>query len=132
MKSFTAGPNENGVRLSRFVEGVTKDMPRSMMYKAFRNKRIKVKATSYVHPWNKEISPIRTFSIAPTNNSYWENQDAERKLSRQSEVYVFCLNTNKDIGKRNALTVDDWVFYVVPTFVVDGYCKETPAQKKYR
>ena len=42
MKSFTAGPNENGVRLSRFVEGVTKDMPRSMMYKAFRNKRIKV------------------------------------------------------------------------------------------
>ena len=42
MKSFTAGTNENGVRLSRFVEGVTKDMPRSMMYKAFRNKRIKV------------------------------------------------------------------------------------------
>ena len=37
MKSFTAGPNENGVRLSRFVEGVTKDMPRSMMYKAFCN-----------------------------------------------------------------------------------------------
>ena len=30
------------MRLSRFVEGVTKDMPRSMMYKAFRNKRIKV------------------------------------------------------------------------------------------
>ena len=42
MKSFTAGANENDVRLSRFVEGVTKDMPRSMMYKAFRNKRIKV------------------------------------------------------------------------------------------
>lgn len=42
MKSFTAGTNEEGVRLSRFVESVTKDMPRSMMYKAFRNKRIKV------------------------------------------------------------------------------------------
>ena len=97
---------------------------------AYRNKRIEVKATSYVHPWNKEISKIRTFSIAPTNNSYWENQDAEQKLSRQSEVYVFCLNKNQDIGKRNALAVDDWVFYVVPTFVVDGYCKETPAQKK--
>lgn len=97
---------------------------------SYHNKRIEVKATSYVHPWNKEISKIRTFSIAPTNNSYWESQDAEQKLSRQSEVYVFCLNTNKDIGKRNALAVDDWVFYVVPTFVVDGYCKETPAQKK--
>ncbi|MDY6006874.1 MAG: RluA family pseudouridine synthase [Gemmiger sp.] len=42
MKSFTAGTNEEGIRLSRFVESVTKDMPRSMMYKAFRNKRIKV------------------------------------------------------------------------------------------
>ena len=40
MKSFTAGPNENVARLSRFVEGATKGMPRSMMYKAFRNKRI--------------------------------------------------------------------------------------------
>ena len=30
MKSFTAGTNEEGVRLSRFVESVTKDMPRSM------------------------------------------------------------------------------------------------------
>lgn len=42
MKSFTAGPNENEVRLSRFVESVTRQLPRSMMYKAFRNKRIKV------------------------------------------------------------------------------------------
>ena len=42
MKSFTAGPNEDGVRLSRFVEGVTHQMPRSLMYKAFRNKRINV------------------------------------------------------------------------------------------
>lgn len=42
MKRFTAGENENGVRLSRFVEAVTSGMPRSMMYKSFRNKRIKV------------------------------------------------------------------------------------------
>ena len=42
MKKFIAGENENGVRLSRFVESVTKDMPRSLLYKSFRNKRIKV------------------------------------------------------------------------------------------
>lgn len=97
---------------------------------AYRNKRIEVKASSYVHPWNKKISKIRTFSIAPTNNSYWKNRDTEQKFSRQSEVYVFCLNKNQDIGKRNALAVDDWVFYVVPTFVIDGYCKKNPAQRK--
>ena len=42
MKEFTAGSNEEGVRLSRFVEGVTRGMPRSLLYKSFRNKRIKV------------------------------------------------------------------------------------------
>lgn len=42
MKQFVAGPNENDVRLSRFVESVTKGMPRSLLYKSFRNKRIKV------------------------------------------------------------------------------------------
>ena len=42
MKKFIAGENENGVRLSRFVESVTRDMPRSLLYQSFRNKRIKV------------------------------------------------------------------------------------------
>lgn len=43
---------------------------------------------------------------------------------------MFCLNKNQDISKRNALAVDDWVFYVVLTFVIDGYCKKNPAQRK--
>ena len=42
MKSFTAGKNEDGARLSRFVENVTSGMPKSLLYKAFRNKHIKV------------------------------------------------------------------------------------------
>lgn len=42
MRKFVAGANENEVRLSRFVEGVTKGMPRSLLYKSFRNKRVKV------------------------------------------------------------------------------------------
>ena len=42
MKSYTAGANENGVRLSRFVQSVTANFPSSLLYKSFRNKRIKV------------------------------------------------------------------------------------------
>ena len=42
MKQFTAGPNEEGVRLSRFVQSVTQGLPTSLLYKSFRNKRIKV------------------------------------------------------------------------------------------
>lgn len=42
MKQFTAGANEDGARLSRFVESVTTGLPASLLYKSFRNKRIKV------------------------------------------------------------------------------------------
>ena len=42
MKSFTAGKNEDGVRLSRFVQSVTTNFPSSLLYKSFRNKRVKV------------------------------------------------------------------------------------------
>lgn len=42
MKQFTAGANEEGARLSRFVEKVTTGLPASLMYRSFRTKRIKV------------------------------------------------------------------------------------------
>jgi len=42
MRSFTAGKNDDGVRLLRFCEKVCPTMPKSLMRKAFRNKRIKI------------------------------------------------------------------------------------------
>lgn len=45
MKRFTATANDEGVRLSRFVQSVTRGLPTSLLYKSFRNKRIKVNGT---------------------------------------------------------------------------------------
>ena len=42
MKRCVAGKNESDMRLSRFVNSVTVGLPASLMYKSFRNKRIKV------------------------------------------------------------------------------------------
>ncbi len=42
MKRFTAGKNEDGLRLLRFCEKVCPTMPKGMLHKAFRNKRIKI------------------------------------------------------------------------------------------
>ena len=42
MKQYTATANDEGVRLSRFVQSVTRDLPTSLLYKSFRNKRVKV------------------------------------------------------------------------------------------
>lgn len=101
---------------------------------AYRNKRIEVKSTRYVHPWNTRISKIRTFSIEPTNSDYWGSSkigiNNGKRLSRQSEIYVFCLNSNMDIENNNPLKVDDWVFFVVPTFEINNCCEDNPEQKK--
>ena len=100
---------------------------------AYRNKRIEVKASVYIHPWNTKISKSRSFSIEPTNNAYWGNGSdgvSRGKIrSRQSEIYVFCLNRNKDLDHVDPLRVDDWVFYVVPTYVINNYCRNNPNQK---
>lgn len=42
MRQFTATPNDDGMRLSRFVQRVTTGFPSSLLYKSFRNKRIKI------------------------------------------------------------------------------------------
>ena len=42
MKQFTAAANDEGVRMSRFVQSVTRGLPTSLLYKSFRNKRVKV------------------------------------------------------------------------------------------
>lgn len=44
MKRYEAGPNEAGMRLSRFIKKVTHNLPDSLMHKGFRNRRIKVNA----------------------------------------------------------------------------------------
>ena len=92
---------------------------------SYKNKRIEVKATSYIHSWNKEKhSNVRTFSIAPSNNQYWlvKDESDTKKLSRQNELYVFCVNTQQDFETFDPLRVDSWEFYVVPTYRINEYC----------
>lgn len=85
---------------------------------SYQGRRIEVKETEYVHPWNKDkVSATRTFSIAPSNNSYWGNGNG---LSRQSDLYVFCLNTNKDPLNPQPLNLDYWDFYVIPTSKINA------------
>lgn len=42
MKSFTIGPNDAGQRLDKFLQKAVPTLPKSLLYKAIRTKRIKV------------------------------------------------------------------------------------------
>ena len=82
MKSFTATTNDNGVRLSRFCEKVCPKMPKSMLYKSFRNKRIKVNGKKQDADYrinegdlielyiNDEFFAVESNVIAPVKTTY--------------------------------------------------------------
>lgn len=101
---------------------------------SYKSKRVEVKATSYVHAWNKKkTSDQRTFSIATSDNHYWYGRVDRngKQKARQNDLYVFCLNTNRDIENSDPLRIDDWDFYVIPTFRIDDRCDRlgNPDQK---
>lgn len=99
-----------------------------MMY---RDKRIEVKSTEYIHFWNhKRVSEARSFSIAPTKNRYWDNGNKEG-LSRQNDIYIFCLNTNRELQNPKPLDISFWEFYVVSTAEINRYTERNgnPDQK---
>ncbi len=58
MKQYTATANDDGVRLSRFVQSVTRDFPTSLLYKSFRNKRVKVNGKKAVPESAKSVIPV--------------------------------------------------------------------------
>ncbi|MBE5935240.1 MAG: hypothetical protein E7262_05550 [Lachnospiraceae bacterium] len=104
---------------------------------SYKNKRIEVKSTAYVHAWNtSSVSEVRTFSIEPSKNIYWDNSELVNndgtEASRQSDIYVFCLNADKDIKNHDPFNLNNWEFYVVPTYKINSYAetKGNPNQKK--
>lgn len=87
--------------------------------------RIEVKSAAYVQSWaQKQESKIR-FSIAPAQEWSAEKWYDNNPL-RHSDVYVFCLFSCRVREKADALKLEQWEFYVLPTKALDEQC---PKQK---
>ena len=83
--------------------------------------KIEVKSAAYIQSWNqKKYSPI-LFSIKPAR--YW---DAETNMQsgepkRHADLYVFCHLKHKDQNTIDPLKMEQWDFYVLPTYRLDNY-----------
>ena len=84
----------------------------------YRGKRIEVKTTSYWQSWKAShiISEQRNFSIRKT---YLDYQNNKSDKARQNDIYIFCLDTGRDEKSSNPMNLENWVFYVVPTKVIN-------------
>ena len=82
--------------------------------------RVEVKASGYVQSWAQEKPSAIQFSIRPTYGWNSETNTFAEILSRQADVYVFCLLAHRDQTTIDPLDTSQWIFYVLPTAVLDA------------
>lgn len=127
MKKFIAGENENGVRLSRFVESVTKDLPRSLLYKSFRNKRIKVNGKRAEADTRLCAGDAIELYI---NDEFFPAAPRQKKVARQPPVRVIYEDDDIAVLYKPAhlLCHSD---RTGDANLVDAFCAQLQAEGKY-
>lgn len=127
MKKFIAGENENGVRLSRFVESVTKDLPRSLLYKSFRNKRIKVNGKRAEADTRLCAGDVIELYI---NDEFFPAAPRQKKVARQPPVRVIYEDDDIAVLYKPAhlLCHSD---RTGDANLVDAFCAQLQAEGKY-
>jgi len=83
----------------------------------FESWKVEVKAAAYVQTWTQKKPSTITFSIRPTR-SWTSKTGYSDVVKRQSDIYIFCLLSEKDRDKVNPLDLDQWEFYPVLTSVL--------------
>ena len=93
-------------------------------YMTYNDIKVEVKETSYYHSFNEKgkYSNYRSFAIGMAHGSYDEAKSGNTEYKRQSDVYIFCLNTGYTAEESYPLNLNNWEFYIVPTRVIDANC----------
>ena len=81
--------------------------------------RVEVKSAAFIQSWEQRDYSIISFNVPKTRawNSDTNIQEAESR--RQAQVYVFALLAHKDKLTIDPLNVNQWIFFVLPTAVLD-------------
>ena len=82
--------------------------------------KIEVKSAAYIQSWyQKKLSTI-SFSIRPAR--YWDAEtNIEGETKRHADVYVFCHLKHQDKETIDPLQMEQWDFYILPTYRLDNY-----------
>ena len=83
--------------------------------------KIEVKSAAYIQSWNQKSYSAISFSIKPAR--YW---DAETNMQRgepkrHADLYIFCHLKHKDQDTVDPLKMEQWDFYILPTYRLDNY-----------
>ena len=104
--------------------------------------KIEVKSAAYIQSWNQRNFSNISFSIKPAR--FWDSESNMLELDpkRHADIYVFCHLKHKDQNTIDPLKLEQWDFYILPTYCIDNYersqssitinsLKELTTPKKY-
>ena len=83
--------------------------------------KIEVKSAAYIQTWNQK--KISTISFSTKHAKYWDSETfiEDEKPRRHADIYVFCHLKHLDQATIDPLKMEQWDFYVLPTFILDNY-----------
>lgn len=89
----------------------------------YKGYRIEVKATQYFQIWEKngKISKQKRFNIGKSHST---EGDVTSPRIRNNDIYVLCLNKGETYETSDPRNLDNWLFWVIPTKVIDYECGE--------
>lgn len=83
--------------------------------------RVEVKASAYLQAWKQTNLSKIIFGI-PQTRKYDFDADAfgyDAEMLRQSDVYVFCVETCQDPDELNERDLSQWDFYVISSALIN-------------
>ena len=81
--------------------------------------KVEVKSTCEFQTWSQRAPSRAVFAVGPARKWDEELGRPSGDLRRHADVYVFCVLRAPPDGMPDPLDVAGWVFYVVPTAVLD-------------
>lgn len=80
---------------------------------------IEVKSCAYIQSWSQQDYSVIQFVVPRRRGFDSENNSLESTASRHADVYVFALLAHKDKASVDPTNLDQWRFYVLPTYKLD-------------
>ena len=82
--------------------------------------RVEVKSAAFIQSWEQRDYSIISFNVPKTRGWNSDTNIQESESRRQAQVYVFALLAHKDKLTIDPLNVNQWIFFVLPTAVLDA------------
>lgn len=90
----------------------------------YKGIKIEVKSSSYIQSWNQGKYSQIAFGIGKRMAWDYESNKFDGNPKRHADVYVFALLSHKDQETINPLQLDQWVFYVISTNIINENLEE--------